>query len=172
MTVVIPLTKGQFTIVDDEDADLAQFNWYAEYKRKWTNEHNQFRAARSTAMVNGRHSNEYMHRIILSRKLGRPLLREEMVDHIHGRTLDNRRSELRLATCAQNQANRGLQRNSTSGYKGVSFHKASGKWHSRISVNGKCISLGYHPTAEAASDAYCKAAKEHLGEFANLGKVS
>lgn len=90
----------------------------------------------------------------------------QCVDHVDGDTLDNRRHNLRLATKSQNGANRGKPASNTSGYKGVSWHKASQKWKAQITVNGQTIYLGVHSTPEAASLAYDEAALEHFGPYA------
>lgn len=57
----------------------------------------------------------------------------------------------------------------TSGYRGVSWHAPSGKWQSRITIDGKRKTLGSFETAEAAYAVYCSAAQKIYGEFANLG---
>ena len=90
------------------------------------------------------------------------------IDHIDGDGLNNRWANLRLATISQNLQNSRLHRDSNSGFKGVSYHKASGLWRSRIGVSGSTRSLGYFSTAKEAHVAYCAAAKDHFGEFARL----
>lgn len=87
------------------------------------------------------------------------------IDHINGDTMDNRMCNLRLATRTENQWNRGRQSNNTSGFKGVTFHKHSGKWHAVIEFYGRVISLGYYRTPEEASVAYETKARELTGEF-------
>jgi len=55
---------------------------------------------------------------------------------------------------------RGKQKNPT-GYKGVSLHKASGRYHARLYINRSCSkSLGYHDTPEQANEAIVRAAAE------------
>jgi hypothetical protein len=103
-----------------------------------------------------------MHRQILGAPPG------QQVDHINGDTLDNRRVNLRLATHGQNQHNRGKYRNNKSGYKGVSWDKAAGKWRAQIKFNNKKYNLGrYHDPIEAAL-AYDAAAIRLHGAFARL----
>ncbi len=95
------------------------------------------------------------------------------VDHRSGDGLNNRRGNLREATRAQNSRNLGLPRNSTSGFKGVSFTRSKGQplakpWQASINVNWKGYHLGYFATAAAAARAYDAAARVHFGEFARL----
>src|ERR1017187_9285416 len=64
----IKLTQGKVTLVDDEDYDLlCLFNWYAQRDNKT------FYAVRRLPRVNGKQKTEYMHRIILARKLERAI---------------------------------------------------------------------------------------------------
>lgn len=166
-TVLIPLTKGQVAKVSPEDADLAQFKWYAKFDSTYAGG-GKYKAAHSPSNGHGRSKTELMHRVILSRMLGRPLLRSEKVDHIHGNTLDNRRSEIRLATNAQNCSNKGKMSTNTSGYKGVSWHKRIQKWSASIQSKGKLEHLGYFDDVEEAYEAYKIAAVKYHGEFARF----
>lgn len=90
------------------------------------------------------------------------------VDHVNMNRADNRPANLREASSAENKHNRAKQSNNTSGFKGVSFNKRSGKFCARLSVNKKCRSLGYFETAEQAHEAYQAAAKEMHGAFARF----
>jgi len=161
------LTKGQVTIVDRVDADLALLKWHAHFSPSYANGGN-FLAKRSTPRINGKHGVEYLHRVILSRMLGRPLLHSEWVDHEDLNPLNNRRENLRLATPSQNQVNKGKRTDNSSGFTGVSWRKDRRKWVARIWFNGKKYQLGNFDTKEAAHDAYIEKAKELHGEFARL----
>ena len=77
-----------------------------------------------------------------------------IVDHIDRKRRNNQKENLRYVTYAQNNANRGLASNNRSGYKGVSFHKASGKWAVRFEMNGEVIHSSLHTTALAAARCY------------------
>jgi len=82
------------------------------------------------------------------------------IDHRNGIKTDNRIDNLREATDAENQQNRGKRKDNSSGYTGVSFHKPTGKWLSQIAKNGKKYNLGYYDTPELAHEAYLKAKAE------------
>lgn len=165
--IEIPLSHNQVTIIDDIDAELVGLKWYAAFAPNYGNG-GKFIVVRNIRTSRSQ-SSELMHRAVLSRMLERKLLTSEQVDHINGDPLDNRRSNLRLATHAENQRNKGRYSNNTSGYKGVSWAKKENKWQAQISFNGKVKYLGYFATAEDAYESYCKAAKELHGEYANLG---
>lgn len=89
------------------------------------------------------------------------------IDHKDTIKTHNWIDNLREANQSQNMANCGAHKNNSSGYKGVCLHKPSGKWHAQIRYDGKRISLGLHDTPESAFDAYCSAARDKHGEFAN-----
>jgi hypothetical protein len=72
------------------------------------------------------------------------------LDHINQIRDDNRLVNLREATRSEQMHNAGMLKNNTSGVKGVSWHKASKKWHARLWIDGKCHSLGYFDTVESA----------------------
>jgi hypothetical protein len=106
-----------------------------------------------------------MHRVIMGLSKGDGL----EVDHINtGETLDNRRDNLRIANDSEQQSNQRKSRANTSGYKGVGFHKQSGKWRAYIGVNYKLIHLGVFLTPEEAHAAYCEAAIKYHGAFARF----
>lgn len=94
------------------------------------------------------------------------------VDHINGDTLDNRKSNLRICSNAENSRNRKAPNlKKVSKYKGVSFYKKAKKWYSRIKVNYKTYCLGSFNTEKEAAIAYNEAAKKYFGEFAYLNVI-
>ncbi|MCI0558762.1 MAG: HNH endonuclease [Nitrososphaera sp.] len=90
----------------------------------------------------------------------------EDVDHINMGRADNRWNNLREATRSENKANMRPPADNTSGFKGVSRHKRTGKWQAKIQSRGKYLFLGRFDTAEAAHEVYLAAAKHYFGEFA------
>lgn len=159
--VEIPLTRGQVALVDDIDADLAELKWFAVYNHCI----NGYYAARNV-IVNGRRSTVGMHRIVLARMLGRELLRNELTDHVKHNTLDNRRSELRLASPTQNSSNSRHVVGKT-GYRGA-YYLNGGKYRAQIAHNNTLIHIGCYDTLLEAAMAYDEKAIELKGEFAIL----
>jgi len=90
------------------------------------------------------------------------------LDHINGNGLDNRISNLREATSAQNNRNTPRRCDNTSGYKGVCYHISNKRYTAGIRINGVGKHLGSFATAKEAHAAYCTAAKENFGEFARV----
>jgi hypothetical protein len=149
----VELTKGLYSLIDAEDVAIAEHhNWCS-----W---------------VGGKSESVYAVTNLPNRKtlrLHALLLNvgEGMIpDHKNGNTLDNRRSaNLRLATFAENQRNRCIQKNNRSGFKGVSAR--NGRWRATIrTADKKHLHLGMFSTPELAHEAYCAAAKIHHGDFA------
>lgn len=153
--VEVPLTQGLVALVDEVDADaVLAHRWHAHRDTR-----NNFYALRSVRRPDGKQATLPLHTFLT----GWPL-----VDHRNGDGLDNRRSNLRAATNAENQRNRGLPANNTSGYKGVTWNKPAGKWQAGIRVDGRLLALGRYTDPEAAARAYDAAALLHFGEFAWL----
>lgn len=174
MTIKIPLSKtgkyaGRYVaIVDEVDGDLTSMSWYVKNPNKHTAQYAMNRSVRPNS--NGRKTNIYMHREVLERKIGRELQAGEVVDHINGDGLDNRRGNLRVATVSQNSCNQRRQRrNTTSKYKGVAYYKRDNNWESYIKHHGKKYSLGRYKTEVEAYQAYVTKARELFGEFFNDG---
>jgi hypothetical protein len=94
------------------------------------------------------------------------------IDHLDNNKANNKVDNLRLATGAQNSYNATKKSGTLSQYKGVTFSARHSKWVSRIRANGKRRHLGYFTDELEAHQAYCLAAVEMHGEFANFGENS
>ncbi len=112
--------------------------------------------------VNGRR--HYAHRIAWLLQYGEWPSNE--VDHISGDRSDNRLSNLRAATRAQNRRNSASF--GASGVKGVFWVADQKKWRASIHIDRKCRNLGVFPRIEEAVAAYNSAARANFGEFAKL----
>lgn len=88
----------------------------------------------------------------------------QILDHIDGNRSNNRPSNLRECTHAENHRN--VRVHNPIGLKGV--QKSGKKFTSKIRFDHKIYHLGTFQTAEEAHSAYCKAAKKYHGEFANF----
>jgi hypothetical protein len=149
----IRLYDGSITVVDDDD-----FEKYGEYKFYSNGKGHVYR--------NGENGTMYLHREIMNAPDGM------IVDHINGDKLDNRKSNLRLATPRQNQFNKRKTTKETSSlYKGVCWIKKTNAWLSSIRIDGVRTNLGYYETEEAAAIAYNEKAKQYHGDFALLNDV-
>lgn len=158
-TRTLELSQGYVVVVDAEDHQwLSAFKWCAQVVRG-----GRLVYAMRSDYTNGKQRTVLMHREILWAMPG------EQADHVNGDTLDNRRSNLRIATVSENQHNMGSHREvGTSILKGVSWDSRRGKWLARISLDGKKRHLGYFEREGHAAHAYDAAARELFGEYACL----
>ena len=92
----------------------------------------------------------------------------EQTDHINHDGLNNQRSNLRLATHAQNQRNQRPYLGRTSPYKGVHWFPSREKWRAQIVIANHERHIGLFGAEEDAARAYDAAAREHFGEYACL----
>jgi hypothetical protein len=163
VSALVKLTRGQYARIDKDDIEkVSGHAWHA----KWNQHTRSFYAAAWGRGENGmRRTTIWMHRLFLNAPNGIE------VDHYSHDTLDNRRSNLRLAPDHHNSRNKNLQMNNTSGFKGVYLDKEAGKWRVAINVGGKHMNLGRFLTAEEAGTAYDKAALELYGEFARTNAM-
>jgi len=88
------------------------------------------------------------------------------IDHINGNGGDNRIANLRLASVSQNIMNSKRHRDNTSGTKGISLDKRSGRWHVYVTVKYKRVFSKLYNDLDDAIAARHEAAKKHHGEFA------
>lgn len=93
----------------------------------------------------------------------------QYLDHIDGNTLNNKIENLRTATLTQNQYNRKLNKNNSSGVKGVWWRKDIKKWRVSFKINGKEKSFGVFNNLELAELVAQEARTKYHGSFANHG---
>lgn len=163
MKIPLKNKKGEViahALIDEKD--------YAEVSKiKWSMTPGKYNYATGNIKEGGRwKTNVKMHRLILKPE------QHELVDHINGDGLNNRRENLRICDRSQNAMNSTLPVNSTSGYKGVTrlprLKKNGLQWMAQINCRGKHKTVGYFRTPKEAAQAYDKAAMELHGEFARL----
>lgn len=142
----IYLSKGRFAAIDDEDFPLiAHLKFHASERR--------FGRYYAAAKIKGK--NVYLHRILMQPAKG------QVVDHIDGDGLNNKRSNLRICTQSQNVAN---SRSRSGKLKGI-WQIHNGRWTAQVAKDGKRYHLGYFSTPDEAFEAYKLAAKRLHGEF-------
>jgi hypothetical protein len=107
----------------------------------------------------------YEHRLVFYIHNGRF---PKYIDHINGVKSDNRIENLREATPSENQLNRRVMKNNSSGYKGV--YRQKGKWCSRITFKKVRYYLGAYDSPLEAYEAYCSFGKNLCEDFFNNGE--
>lgn len=143
----VELTHGQFSVVDiDDAASVASVKWHAAPRRD----------RRGFYAVNSR--GERMHRVLMRPGPG------QIVDHVNGDGLDNRRANLRVGTQSGNCVNR----KTTPGSHMRGARPKKGKWQAYIKFAGKQRSLGYFNTEGDAHRAYLAEAKRLHGDWMPL----
>lgn len=125
--IEVPLTRGLCALVDDNDDWVLDWNWYSHPMKNGK----RFYAARMSSRKDGPR-----RVILLHREIVHPPNHLE-VDHRNGNTLDDQKSNLRIADDKQNAQNKRKQSNNTSGVVGVTWCPARNRWLSKITLNGR-----------------------------------
>ncbi len=136
----IPLTKGKFALVDDEDFErLNKLRWFYS-------DGGYAHTSVFMGKVEGKYKTNHirMHRFINNTPDG------FITDHINGDKLDNRKENLRTVNKSQNARNTGLRKGNKSGVKGCYWEERVKSWRLQIKVNLKNIHLGYFKDIEQA----------------------
>jgi len=156
----IKLKNGQYTKVDNDDFEkFKNFSWFLiknVYKSS-----SYYYVTRSN---NGKPCK--LHREIMGSPKGL------MIDHINHDTLDNRKCNLRVCTHQDNQRNRNLNKNNTTGFKGVTYHKHKEYIYyvAQLYLNGKNIFLGTFKKSIDAAKKYDEEVTRLFGDFALTNK--
>lgn len=152
----INLTQGKVAKVDDAMyGELSNYKWFAIENRDTGTFY-----CRRNVVIDGRRSTISMHRHVIGACSG------QMVDHINGDGLDNRKSNLRLCSASENNWNSRIRINNKSGLKGVSWCERDRVWIVGLRANGRYVRIGAFNDKEKAGKAYTVAAKKYHGEFA------
>lgn len=136
--------KGETFCVDIEDLDVVkEYHW--------------IKNSRGYYVAHNRNTDKTirLHRLILNPPS------DKVVDHINHDISDNRKSNLRVCTCAENAWN--------SKYNGYRWDNSLKKWRVVITVNGKVITVGCFLSEQEAKAARKAAEQLHWGEFAFKG---
>ena len=153
----VPLTQGYEAIIDAADAEAVKaWDWYAKMNGGTT-------YAVRTCREGQRQRTVMLHRFLLGGQSG------PHVDHRDGDGLNNRRNNLRSATCQQNQHNAKRRADNKSGVKGVTWDCKAKKWRAGIRKNGLRLHLGFFESIVDAATAYAAASTKIHGEFGRTG---
>ena len=153
----IYLDEGLWTILDTKD-----YYRFACFKWCIGGDKGKYYAIRGARISPKEIKLVRLHRVIMNAPEGL------LVDHRNNDSLDNRRSNLRLATKSQNNTNRPKKANTSSRYVGVCYDKTRKCWYAQIVHQSKHKWLGSFDNEEAAARAFDRAAIESHGEFARL----
>lgn len=149
----VPLTKGARVLVSTEDYDrVVRYKWCLHSKG--------YAVRRTSGATRADRKLVFLHRWLMGDPVG------AQVDHENGCKWDCRRSNLRIATPAQNRQNMGLSRTNTSGYKGVSWDARRKHWNVEIMASRRRVRFGGFNDPIIAARAYDRKAIELHGEFA------
>jgi len=161
MTQSIPLpTQAELQSLFDYSVITGELRW----RRTYNNVYNGRVAG--TVLTNGyryvtlNEKRRLTHRIIWKLVTG---TEPRVIDHADLDRTNNAWHNLREGTQADNKANAGQHRDSTSPYKGVYLHGC--RWISKLMRDGKRHHLGVFDTPEQARDAYNAASARLSGEF-------
>lgn len=165
----IPLPGGAFALVDADDFDrISAHRWHLKRKRSQPGRVYAQRTVRVGSGASATKTAVVMHREVMRAEPG------EVIDHVSGDTLDNRKANLRRTDSRGNCTNVTRSKNQKrGGYKGVAWNPTAGKWQAQICAgelrpNGKRkqIYLGVYEDPLDAALAYDAAARRYFGEFA------
>ncbi len=107
-----------------------------------------------------------LHKLVANTFLDNPN-DKDCIDHIDNDKLNNNITNLRYATKSENQYNRKINKNNTSGFKGVSYHSKTQKWDANIKIDGITVHLGRFTNKEDAIEARILKANQVFGVYTN-----
>lgn len=107
----------------------------------------------------------YLHTVVMDAPKGM------VVDHIYHRTLDNRKSQLRVCTTRDNNVNRRPRGGKASRFKGVYRSERTGKWFVHAGPRGGRVYIGGFDSEAEAAQAYNDLARQLYGSMAYQNSV-
>lgn len=135
------------TKIDSKNIDLVkEYKWYLRPD-----------GYVATNNYNGEYA--YLHCVICNKQ------NKKYVDHKNRNKLDNTEENLREADGSENQMNKGIRTNNTSGKVGVHWSNEHNAWCSMICVRGKHMNLGYFTSFEEAVQCRMNAEKKYFDDF-------
>lgn len=154
---LIPLTQGQWTIVDADLYEwLNQWKWYADWDQR-IKSYYAVRAATVAERADGKPTHIRMHRAIL----GTITDSKVHVDHVNHKTLDNRGSQLEPCTDRQNKRNK--KNPGSSKYPNVNWDNSNNKWRVQLAVCGVIVHMGrFTREYEHEAGALAKIAQDYV----------
>lgn len=166
--------RGRYVaIVDDNQYEsLSSFSWTA-FTKPNSLVGKSVHAWRQEWLSSGRHPRFWMHRVVWENVHGQ--IPDGMtIDHReHGEYggLDNRLSNLRLASFKDQQGNKRKAPNTSSRFKGVCWDKSRNVWLAKIYIDNTYTHIGRFDSEADAANAYNVAALSHFGDFARLNSA-
>jgi hypothetical protein len=165
--MIIELTKGKTTIVDDDlYEELSKLKWYATGK-KVIYAYSDLRRRKEDHPFKGK--NFPIHRLVLWLR-GIILEKDQVVDHINRDGLDNRTENLRVCSIHQNNFNSGKKKKklATSKYKGVytDTRYKNIRYLVQIKLNYKSNHVGTLDDEETAAKVYDSVSRYYFKEYA------
>lgn len=135
--------------------DVFGINWGAAKKRKLLTSISEYGYYRVLTVINGKQRALLLHRVAYELHTNE-LLGSAVIDHIDQNKLNNKFTNLRKVSRAENNRNLGKRHSNTSGVAGV-YQLPSGSWRAQIRFNGKNHHIGCFATREEAALAKIKA---------------
>jgi len=153
--------EGKYAIVDNDDFEkVSRLSWW--YSKGYACHTQHIKVDDNGKQIQ---KTIWMHRLIAGTPDGL------FTDHINTDRLDNRKSNLRVVTLAQNNCNLPLRKTNKSGFKGVYWDKTRSKWFAYIRHNKVMYALGRYDNKIDAALAYNRSAIKLHKEYARLNNV-
>ncbi|MEK5176855.1 HNH endonuclease [Heyndrickxia sp. FSL W8-0496] len=143
------------TLISTNKLEMVKEFPYA-WRAKWSEDVENFYCVGYINLDNNKKKIIRLHRLIMN------CPEDKIIDHFNHNTLDNTDSNLRIVSNAENQQNRLVQKNNSSGVRGVYWHKHSQKWLARIQVYKERKIIGYYDSIEEAEFAIKEARAKYM----------